>query len=335
MKLYLNAVQEAKPGPKWQALFEAAWPSYEKWFLSEGITARPGFVTSRRQLRAFMPELLPVYEQLVELAGGGDVPARFLSLYCPPPYLSGCSQAVWPQTPLLVRNYDYSPRLFEGNLLYTKWLRPVIAMSDSLWGVLDGINEAGLAVSLAFGGRKMAGKGFGIPLILRYILELCDTADEAGAVLQRVPVHMPYNVTVLDRAGQVLTAYLGPDRPAEITTTPVSTNHQNGIDWADYARLTSTVKRRRLLEEKLADPAETEARFIQRFRQPPLYNTQYEKAFGTLYTAVYRPEPTTAEYLLPNRKTVRQSFTAFKAQRIFVALDLARTLSKSKRKKFL
>ena len=37
-----------------------------------------------------MPEIVPLYDQLCELAGGGDQAARFLSFYCPPPYLSGC-----------------------------------------------------------------------------------------------------------------------------------------------------------------------------------------------------------------------------------------------------
>ena len=43
-------------------------------------------------------------------------------------------------------------------------------MSDCLWGLLDGINDAGLAVSLAFGGRATR-EGFGIPLVVRYLLE--------------------------------------------------------------------------------------------------------------------------------------------------------------------
>lgn len=331
MKLYLNTIREDTPGPKWQALFEAAWPLYKKWFLSEGVTARPGYVTSRRKLRQFMPELLPIYEQVVELAGGGDLAARFLSLYNPPPYLSGCSQAVWPKTPLLVRNYDYSPRLFEGNLLYTHWQRPVIAMIDCTWGVLDGINGTGLSVSLAFGGRKIVGEGFGIPLILRYILEFCETTAEAAEVLQRVPVHMPYNVTALDRAGRVVTAYLGPDHPAQLTESLVSTNHQNGIDWTDYARLTSTIKRREFLEQKLADPAETEEKFIHRFQRPPLHNTQYERAFGTLYTAIYRPTVLSAEFRLPNQTTLHQSFANFEEREIFIHLDLARALPKRKK----
>jgi predicted choloylglycine hydrolase len=57
-----------------------------------------------------MPELESTYDELVELAGGGDLAARFLSLYRPPPFLTACSQGVWRGAePALVRNYDYDP----------------------------------------------------------------------------------------------------------------------------------------------------------------------------------------------------------------------------------
>ena len=101
-------------------------------------------------------------EQLTELAGGGDVEARFLSLWCPPAYIAGCSQSVWidPQghaEPALLRNYDFAPALLEGNWLATRWTgRRVAAMGDCLWGALDGVNEDGLAASLSFGGRTVS-----------------------------------------------------------------------------------------------------------------------------------------------------------------------------------
>ena len=86
---------EDQPGPLWQAQFERLWPAYRSWYLRSGVVDRPGFLESRRALREHMPELVPVWEQLVELAGGGDVESRFLSLWCPPAYIAGCSQAVW------------------------------------------------------------------------------------------------------------------------------------------------------------------------------------------------------------------------------------------------
>jgi hypothetical protein len=39
-----------------------------------------------------MPEMVPIWEQLVELAGGGDLAARFLSLYRPPAYLTAAAR---------------------------------------------------------------------------------------------------------------------------------------------------------------------------------------------------------------------------------------------------
>src|SRR5690349_5975321 len=93
--LIIRSIHEDQPGAAWLQLFETHWPAYQQWFLSEGALARPGYITSRKQLEQHMPELLPIYERLIELAGGGDLAARFLSLYCPPPFISGCSQAVW------------------------------------------------------------------------------------------------------------------------------------------------------------------------------------------------------------------------------------------------
>ena len=157
-----------------------------------------------------MPELVPTYHALVELAGGGDSTARFLSMYCPPPYLSGCTQAVWTgEEPVLIRNYDYNPQRLEGIVLKSKWNeQSVTAMTDASWGVLDGMNQSGLAVSLAFGGRVEVGIGFGIPIILRYILEFCE--DTAGAidVLKRVPTHMSYNITLVDKQQRFATVYI-------------------------------------------------------------------------------------------------------------------------------
>src|SRR6266436_5739426 len=91
MEFTFQAVAEDQPGPKWRALFDRFWPAYERWFLSEGDKARPRYLTSLRQLRAHMPELVPTYERLVELAGNTDLVARFLSSFCPPSYLIACS----------------------------------------------------------------------------------------------------------------------------------------------------------------------------------------------------------------------------------------------------
>jgi predicted choloylglycine hydrolase len=280
------------------------WPAYRQWFMSEGIAERATYLESLANLRRYMPEMLPVYEKLCELSGGSDAAARFLSLYRPPPYLSGCSQVVWPgDEPILIRNYDYSPRLADGLILSSCWNgRRVIAMGDCLWGCVDGMNEDGLVASLTFGGRRIVGDGFGIPLVLRYVLEFCTTAAEARAVLERVPCHMAYNVTVVDREGRFFTAYLAPDRPATVRQVAVATNHQGSVEWHNHARATATIERERFLAFRLADATMTPAKLADAFLRSPLYSTAYERGFGTLYTAIYRPVRGEVVYRWPNCK---------------------------------
>lgn len=291
MEVAWRSISEAEPGPKWAGLFAELWPSYQAWWLREGTDARPTFWECHQALRKYMPELMPLYERLCSLAGDGDLAARFLSFYRPPPYLSGCSQAIWPGAePVLVRNYDYNPRAFEAVVLHTKWQgRTVIGTSDGLWGLVDGMNDAGLAVSLTFGGRRVVGDGFGVPLILRYVLQTCRTAEEAGKVLARVPTHMSYNVTVVDAKRNYLTALMAPDRPTMLTHAAVATNHQEKVEWDAHARMTETVERERFLLQRLTLHVEPQEKFIGAFLKPPLYSTAFDRGFGTLYTAVYRP----------------------------------------------
>jgi predicted choloylglycine hydrolase len=177
-----------------------------------------------------------------------------LALWNPPPFLTGCSQAaVLDGGPALIRNYDWDYRLFDGIVAKTAYTgRRVLGMLDCLWGLLDGVNDAGLAVSLTFGGRPQVGEGFGIPLVIRYVLEVRTTAEEAVHVLRRVPVHMSYNVTALDRTGQWATVYVAPDRAPRVTDRAVTTNHQGSVEWAPYAAAIRSVERERRLEELLA-----------------------------------------------------------------------------------
>ncbi len=259
-----------------------------------------------------MPELVPTYERLVELAGGGDLAARALTLVDPPPYLGACSQGVWTRgAPLLVRNYDYLASRLDGLIWATAWTgRRVIGTGDSLWGLLDGLNEDGLAVSLTFGGRRLVGHGFAIPLVVRYLLETCATVSEAIATLARLPFQLTHNLTMVDAAGRFATAYLAPDREPVVVPLPVATNHQHVVDWPEYAALTRSHEREAIVSALLEDPAMTADGFAAAFLVPPLLDSAGSGHFGTLYTAVLRPTEGTVDYRWPG-VTWRQSFTAF------------------------
>ena len=306
---------EDAPGPQWQALFERLWPAYRSWFLRSGAVGRPSYLESRRALREHMPELVPTWEKLVTLAGGGDVEARFLSLWCPPPYIAGCSQAIWidphgHDEPALLRNYDFAPGLLEGSWLATRWSgQRVAALGDCLWGALDGLNEAGLAAALSFGGRTVSGTGFGIPLVLRYVLEVAQNTAEAIAILQRVPVSMCYSVTLLDAAGEWATVFVAPDRPTEVTRRKVVTNFQHQVDWPEHARATHSVERRDALQAQIDGPG-TLAEATDALLREPLYQSAWLRGYGTLYGAVYKPRSRQVELLWPGQRWA-QSLATF------------------------
>ncbi len=320
MYIHLKLVKEPWPSERWQTFFDRAWPLFKIWYESEGLERRPDLATCRSLLELHMPELVPAYNSLCRLAHNDDVASRFLSFWNPPPYMAACSQIAWTKgSPTLIRNYDFDPRYFDGRMRYTQYVKPVIGMQDSGWGLLDGMNGDGLAVSLAFGGRKVSGTGFGIPLVVRYVLETCSTTDEACAVLTRIPVHMGYNVTVLDKSGKYATVYLNPDRAPQVVHQPVATNHQLQVEWDEYAAFTDTVARKHRLEECVAEPKLDRATLIKRFLKPPLYSQHYLRGFGTLYTAAYDVVKGRVQVIWPD-KQVEASFKRFEEQEAQVVL---------------
>ncbi len=310
--LTFRAVRDDGSGASLAPLFEARWPSYLRWYLHEGDAARPSYLACARSLKQHMPELVPAWERLTERFGGSDLVARFLSLWDPPAFVSGCTQAIWTrERRALIRNYDYPPELCDAVLLHGHFTsRATLSMSDCLWGVIDGINQDGLAVSLAFGGRRSRGAGFGIVIVLRYILETCRSAKDALKVLRRVPVHLPYNLAILDRAGDWLTIFISPDREPEVRREPYSANRQDATIWPEDDRVVDTVRREALLENVISNPDETLEGLSERFLQPPIYRPVRQGDWGTLYTACYRPADASVELRWP-RSSWQQSIAAF------------------------
>ncbi|KIN65857.1 putative acyl-coenzyme A:6-aminopenicillanic acid acyl-transferase subfamily [Sulfitobacter noctilucae] len=293
--MLFDAVSETTPGPKWQARWNRSWPAYEPWFIARGGDSGPSRAECEAKLAEYMPELVETHAALTELAGGSDRAARFLSTWCPPNYLGGCSLAcaVSDTDVRLVRNYDLSPDLNEGLLLHTAWRgKKVMGMVEFLWGLSDGINENGLSIALAYGGRQDTGCGFGITTILRYVLETCDTVEEALAVLHRVPSHMGYNVLVADASGNTASVELYAGGGAEVQPVPLATNHQSNGTKPDRAEFTDTYGRAETLKTLLA-AGETPEKLVDNFKVTPLKQDRYSAGFGTLFTAEYAPVTST------------------------------------------
>jgi predicted choloylglycine hydrolase len=144
------------------------------------------------------------------------------------------------------------------------------------------------------------GDGFGIPLVVRYLLETCDDVASARESLARLPYALAHNLTVVDRAGDVLTAYLSPDRAPIFRTVAAATNHQGTVEWPEQARATRTIERERCILDLLGRSDTTATSFEDAFLRSPLFSTAYDSGFGTLYTAAYRPAEGFVDYRWPS-----------------------------------
>ena len=318
--LVFDAVAEAEPGPKWSARWSRSWPAYRAWFSAGGGERGPSRAACEAALATHMPELIGVHQRLTHLAGGGDLAARFLSTWCPPRYLGGCSVAALSREGAvrLVRNYDLSPDLNEGLLLRTEWTgSPVMGMVEFLWGVSDGVNARGLALALAYGGRPEVAQGFGVTTILRYVLETCGTVAEALAALGRIPSHMAYNVVLADRCGATASVELQAGGGLTRRRLAVATNHQGDRDGG--AAATGSKARRQHLERLVAGGI-LPCALGQVFLSAPLYQRDHARGFATLFTAVYDPCASAITLRWPQGNW-EQSLSAFTEGRRTIAYE--------------
>lgn len=241
--------------------------------------------------------------------------AGFLSHWRPPEYLSGCSVAAKASHGMvrLVRNYDLSPNLNEGLLLKSRYLKPVMGMVEFLWGLSDGVNKDGLCAAIAYGGRSGTAPGFGVTLIIRYVLEICSTVQEALDVLSRIPSHMAYNVILADRSGETASVELQPGGGLRHVWPAIATNHQNGPEQVVRHRFTKTHDRRACLQSLMADDPRPDS-MVGAFLVSPLFQRRYQEGFGTLFTAEYDPCKPGVTLHWP-RKKWSQDFARFRERR--------------------
>jgi predicted choloylglycine hydrolase len=103
-------------------------------------------------------------------------------------------------------------------------------------------------ISGAYGGRRDRGSGFGIPLVVRYLLEVAERVAEATSVVARVPVNMAYNLTLLDAHVEAATAFVAPGVAPELSALDAATNHGGEVpDCPEHAAIFRSVQRQRVL----------------------------------------------------------------------------------------
>jgi len=280
---------------RWATHTQALWPLADGWLTEEGRTPE-GADRARKLFETHMPELVPVLDRLAGQLdrAEGEI---FLTLATVRPFFSGCTQIGGNGT--LLRNYDFPPDECEGTIVSSHFLRPVIGMQEAAWGLLDGMNDAGLAVSLTFGGRFVHGPGFAILIVLRYLLETCDTVDEAVGKLRSIPIAIPQNVTLVD-AEKAVTVFVGPDIPLTEAPDACAANHQHMPVPDEQEQSSRTQERLKAIRTTGSDVAT--------MLKPPLYESG--EAYGTLYTAHYQPSEGRVTYYWPG-ESWEQSFADF------------------------
>ncbi len=72
----------------------------------------------------------------------------------------------------------------------------------------DGINEKGLACGLTFVYPTVKSYGFNAGFLIRYILEKCETMQQAIDFLNKIPIGSSQNIIIIDRFGDLAVAEL-------------------------------------------------------------------------------------------------------------------------------
>ncbi|MBA2875850.1 C45 family autoproteolytic acyltransferase/hydolase [Thermaerobacillus caldiproteolyticus] len=205
----------------------------------------------------------------------------------------GCTTLV--QDSYYVRNYDFSPTLYDARLVF---MQPVdgyasVGFSQQIIGRLDGMNEKGLVIGLHFVNSMHSQEGFIATTIVRMILDQCANTEEAIELITKVPHGFCYNYSITDVNGNSVIVEASPQQQMIKYTHPlICTNHfeTEELKQKNRVEIQGSIKRKQylqaLLKEKL-DPLSAFHHFNS--EKSPLFFDDYKNYFGTLHTVLYSP----------------------------------------------
>jgi predicted choloylglycine hydrolase len=192
------------------------------------------------------------------------------------------------------RNYDFRPQHYGARLalVQARGSYASIGFSELLTGRLDGMNECGLSIGLHLVNGKPIRPGLSCVLIVRLALDQCATAEEACALLQRLPHAMQYNYSMLDSEGNAAVVEATPGAIAVRTGVWLAcTNHFQSPRLAPHNRRAEhSRKRLPTLETWAREGLSADAVFANlNWSASPAFHHGYDKGAGTLHTIVSEP----------------------------------------------
>ncbi|HLR67189.1 MAG TPA: C45 family peptidase [Virgibacillus sp.] len=257
------------------------------------------------------PHLL---DELKGIADSIDIPlskAVLFSGYGAPEIKGmGCSSIV--NSNILIRNYDFSPEVYDARLVFIQPDESYASVGHSLHvtGRTEGVNEKGLAIALHFVNSQDTQNGFTAAAVIRIILDTCKSTEEAIKMIKQLPHSWSYNFSIGDSNGNTVVVEQSPFniKVRESKDILYCTNHFQRDDMQTLNRdnLEGTQERLSYLNQSELENNNNLHDIFKLFRNEstPLYNDQYIEFFGTLHTFAYLFDEGKVLTAIPNGKVL-------------------------------
>lgn len=245
-------------------------------------------------LEQYCPMLIQEILGIKDSLGWSEEDAfRLFAGYGMPAFEMGCTS--FATKDYYVRNYDFSPEMFDGMFIQqnSNLTSGVRGNSQFLVGRLDGMNRHGLVAGLHFVNNEQYEKGFLCSSIVRIVLEMCTDVEEAIHVLKEIPHAASYNYSLLDQKGQLAIVEASPGAVAVVKNQMLLScvNSFQTEEMLSYNRLNQNSSFQRLRALQPIDENMAEKHVHEWFSNPcsPVFFTDYDHFFGTLYTISFVP----------------------------------------------
>lgn len=163
------------------------------------------------------PEIL---DEIQGIADGNEVPAETLQallfcMYCFE-FDNKCTCFAFSKGEEVVfaRNSDFLvslEKLYMNCLYHLKGGYAFNGNTTAFVQMEDGVNQHGLAVGLTFVYPHMRKPGLNAGMLLRYLLEKCETTREALEKLYELPIASAQTLTIADKGGKIAVAECNPE----------------------------------------------------------------------------------------------------------------------------
>ncbi|MEC5424752.1 C45 family autoproteolytic acyltransferase/hydrolase [Virgibacillus sp. C22-A2] len=252
------------------------------------------FKNMRSIYSTFAPHLL---EELEGLSQGLEIPLnRAASLFSgydlPRTEAMGCSAII--TTDYYVRNYDFSPTLYDGifSLVQPDTAFATAGYNLQLIGRHDGVNQEGLVAGLHFVSNNDYTRGVSPWTSIRMVLDIFSTTDDAINMLKEIPHSACYNFSLGDKKGNIAEVEASPGkvivRRGESLLSCVNHFQTDMLKNKNRTSIEGSVHRNNYLLG-FKDKNMTHSEMFDNFNDTtsPVFFTDYDNFFGTLHTFSY------------------------------------------------